>query len=185
MLHALSRNWWALVVRGVLAILFGLATFAWPALTLGVLVIFYGAYALVDGAMAIAAALLGRPAGIPWWALLVEGVFGIAVGVIAFAWPGITLLVLLWVMAARAIVGGVFEFVAALRLRKEIQGEWVLALSGILSVALGVLFFARPIAGLLTLAWVIGVYALVFGVLLVGLGLRLRRHAHLTPKLAR
>src|SRR2546423_1284819 len=95
MVFILARNWWMLTLRGVLAVLFGIAAFAWPGITLGALVLLYGAYALVDGVFAIAAALVGETGGLPWWAMLVEGLFGIAAGVLAFAWPGITALALL------------------------------------------------------------------------------------------
>src|SRR4051794_34974783 len=138
MVMILARNWWALALRGLFAVLFGIAAFAWPGITLGALVLLYGAYAFVDGVFAIAAALAGRTEGLPWWALLLEGVFGIAAGVIAFAWPGITALALLFLISAWAVVTGVFEIVAAVRLRKEIRGEWLLALSGVLSVLFGV-----------------------------------------------
>jgi uncharacterized membrane protein HdeD (DUF308 family) len=170
----LARNWWALVLRGLFAVLFGIMAFAWPRLTLEVLVLLFGAYALVDGVFAIAAALVGRPRGMPWWALLVEGLIGVAVGIVTFVWPGITALVLLYLIAAWAVLTGVFEIVAALRLRKEIRGEWLLALSGILSVLLGVALVIRPGAGALALVWLIGAYAIASGVLLIALGIWLR-----------
>jgi uncharacterized membrane protein HdeD (DUF308 family) len=175
MISVLARSWWALVLRGVFAILFGVMAFAWPGITLGAMVLLYGAYALVDGVFAIAAAVTGRTQGMPWWALLVEGIAGIAFGVLTFAWPGITELVLLSLIAAWAIVTGVFEIVAAIRLRKEIRGEWILALSGALSILLGVLLVARPTVGLLWIAWMTGAYAIVFGSLLITLGFQLRR----------
>src|SRR5512135_2913380 len=102
MVIVLARNWWALALRGLFAVLFGIMAFAWPGITLGALVLLFGAYALVDGVFASAAALVGRPRGMPWWAMLVEGLAGIAVGVLTFAWPGITALVLLYLIAAWA-----------------------------------------------------------------------------------
>src|SRR4051812_6662048 len=119
MLVELARYWWALVLRGVVAILFGVMAFAWPGLTLGALVLLFGAYAFVDGAFAIAAAIAGRTEGIPWWALLVEGLIGIAAGIATVAWPGITALALLYMIAGWAIATGVLEIVAAIRLRRE------------------------------------------------------------------
>ena len=174
MVIVLARNWWALVLRGLFDVLFGITAFAWPGITLAVLVLLYGAFALVDGVFAIAAALVGRPRGMPWWALLVEGVLGIAVGVITFFWPGITELALLFMIAAWAVVTGVLEIVAAIRLRKEIHGEWLLALSGILSVVFGVALVVNPGAGAWRSSWMIGTYAIVFGVLFIVLGFRLR-----------
>jgi uncharacterized membrane protein HdeD (DUF308 family) len=170
----LARNWWALVLRGFFDVLFGIAAFVWPGITLAVLVLLYGAFALVDGSFAIAAVLVGRTRGMPSWALLVEGLAGIAVGAITFFWPGITQLALLFMIAAWAVVTGLFEIVAAVRLRKEIRGEWLLALSGVLSVAVGVALVVNPGAGLLAISWMIGTYAIIFGVLFIVLGFRLR-----------
>lgn len=170
----LARNWWALVLRGFFDVLFGITAFVWPGITLAVLVLLYGAFALVDGSFAIAAVLVGRTRGMPSWALLVEGLAGIAVGAITFFWPGITQLALLFMIAAWAVVTGVFEIVAAVRLRKEIRGEWLLALSGVLSVAVGVALVVNPGAGLLAISWMIGTYAIIFGVLFIVLGFRLR-----------
>ena len=138
MVIVLARNWWALVLRGLFAVLFGIIALAWPGITLGVLVLLYGAYALADGVFAIAAVMAGQTGGRPWWSLLVEGLVGIAVGIMTFAWPGITALVLLYLIAAWAVVTGIFEIIAAIRLREEIRGEWLLALSGILSILFGV-----------------------------------------------
>jgi len=174
MVMVLARNWWALVLRGFFDVLFGIAAFVWPGITLAVLVLLYGAFALVDGSFAIAAILVGRKQGMPSWALLVEGLAGIAVGAITFFWPGITQLALLFLIAAWAVVTGVFEIVAAVRLRKEIRGEWLLALSGVLSVAVGVALVVNPGAGLLAISWMIGTYAIIFGVLFIVLGFRLR-----------
>ena len=174
MVVVLARNWWALALRGVAAVLFGIMAFAWPGMTLGVLVLLYGAYALVDGVLAIIAAVAGRTSGMPWWALLLEGVLGITVGILTFAWPGITALVLLYLIAAWAVATGVFEVVAAIRLRREIRGEWLLALSGIISVLFGVALVINPVGGALAVVWLIGAYAIAFGVLLIALGFRLR-----------
>jgi uncharacterized membrane protein HdeD (DUF308 family) len=174
MVMVLARNWWALVLRGFFDVLFGITAFVWPGITLAVLVLLYGAFALVDGSFAIAAVLVGRTRGMPSWALLVEGLAGIAVGAITFFWPGITQLALLFLIAAWAVVTGVFEIVAAVRLRKEIRGEWLLALSGVLSVAVGVALVVNPGAGLLAISWMIGTYAIIFGVLFIVLGFRLR-----------
>jgi uncharacterized membrane protein HdeD (DUF308 family) len=174
MVIVLARNWWALALRGFLAVLFGIMAFALPGITLGALVLLYGAYALIDGIFAIAAALVGRTGGLPWWALLVEGLVGIAVGVMTFAWPGITALVLLYLIAAWAVVTGVLEIAAAIQLRREVRGEWLLALSGVLSVLFGLALVINPGAGALAVVWLIGAYAIAFGALLLVLGFRLR-----------
>jgi uncharacterized membrane protein HdeD (DUF308 family) len=174
MVIVLARNWWALVLRGLFAVLFGIIALAWPGITLGALVLLYGAYALADGVFAIAAVMAGRTGGRPWWSLLVEGLVGIAVGIMTFAWPGITALVLLYLIAAWAFVTGIFEIVAAIRLREEIRGEWLLALSGILSILFGLALVVYPGAGALAVVWLIGAYAIAFGALLIALGFRLR-----------
>jgi uncharacterized membrane protein HdeD (DUF308 family) len=184
MMIILARNWWALALRGVAAVLFGVLAFAWPGITLGALVILYGAYAMVDGVFAVVAALSGRTQGMPWWAMLLEGLAGIAIGIMTFAWPAITALVLLYLIAAWALVTGVFEIVAAVRLRKEVRGEWLLALSGVLSIIFGVALVANPGAGALAIVWLIGAYSLVFGALLITLAFRLRALARKAPDLS-
>lgn len=174
MAYRVTRKWWALVVRGCLAIAFGVMAFAWPGITLEVLIVLFGAYALVDGVFALAAAVSGGADGRPWGALLIEGIAGILAGIATFFWPGITALVLLYLIAGWAIATGVFEIVAAVQLRRHIEGEWALALSGIVSILFGVFLAAFPGEGALAVVWLIAGYAVVFGVLLVALGLRLR-----------
>jgi uncharacterized membrane protein HdeD (DUF308 family) len=175
---ALAGNWWALALRGLFGVLFGVAAFAWPGITLGALVLLYGAYAFADGVFALASALAGRTERLPWWALLLEGLVGIGVGVVTVFWPGITALALLYLIAAWAVVTGVFEIAAAIRLRREIRGEWLLALGGTLSVLFGLALVINPGAGALAMVWLIGAYALAFGVLLIALAFRLRRLVH-------
>ncbi len=177
----LARNWWALALRGVFGVIFGVLAFAWPGITLAALVILYGAYAMADGIFAIAAAITGRPVGAPWWALLLEGLLGIAVGIMTFAWPGITALVLLYLIAGWAMATGVLEIAAAIRLRREVRGEWILAVSGVLSILFGILLVINPGAGALAVVWLIGGYAVVFGSLLIALGFRLRSLAKTMP----
>ena len=185
MLTQLTRNWWAVALRGVFAILYGVLALVWPGLTLEILVLFFGAYMLVDGVFVIIAAFTNRAGHDSWWVLLLEGLLGIVAGLITFFNPGLATLVLVFVISFWAIVTGVLEIVAAIRLRKEIQGEWLLALSGVLSLALGVLLLIFPAAGALTVAWIIGWYAILFGAMLLGLGLRLRKHgAHHTGTVA-
>jgi uncharacterized membrane protein HdeD (DUF308 family) len=173
-MRSLARNWWAVALRGVAAILFGILTLVWPGISLAALVLLFGAYALVDGVFNIVAALRGRRGGYPWWALLVEGLVSIAAGLIAVFMPGLTALALVYVIGAWAVVTGVFEIVAAIRLREQIRGEGWLVLTGILSVAFGALLWIAPGAGALAMVLWIGAYAIVFGALLVALAFRLR-----------
>ena len=174
-LPLLSRNWWALALRGLAAILFGILAFAWPGITLFVLIVFFGAYMLVDGIFAIVAAVRAAGDGARWGLMLIEGVLGVAVGLVAFFWPGLTALALLYLIAAWAIVTGIMEIAAAIRLRREVVGEWAMILGGALSVLFGVLLVVIPArAGLLSLTWLIGAYAVVFGVLQVVLAFRVR-----------
>jgi uncharacterized membrane protein HdeD (DUF308 family) len=176
MLETLARYWWAVAVRGVAAVLFGLMAIIWPAITVTVLVLLFGAYALVDGVLALATAIFGgRSAGGRRLWLALEGVAGVLTGVITFVWPGITTLALLWLIAAWVLVTGVLEIVAAVRLRREMEGEWLLALSGVLSVVFGILLIVWPTAGAVTVVWLIGIYAVVFGVAVIALSLRLRK----------
>jgi uncharacterized membrane protein HdeD (DUF308 family) len=175
MLTQLTRNWWAVVLRGIIAILFGLIAIVWPRSTLEILVLFFGAYVLVDGIFAIVAAFSHRAGYQSWWVLLLEGLMGIAAGIIVFTSPAFTTIVLIYIILFWAIVTGIIEIFAAIQLRKEIQGEWMLALSGIVSLVLGILLLLFPAWGEVTIAWLIGVYAILFGAMLLSLGLRLRR----------
>ncbi len=178
----LARNWWLVVLRGVIAIIFGILVVLRPGITVLALTIFFGAYALVDGFFAVIAALTHHTGSQRWWVLLLEGVAGIAAGILTFVWPGLTALVLLYFIAAWALVTGVLEIVGAIELRREITNEWLLVLSGIASVLFGLLLAIFPRAGALAIVWLIGAYAIVFGILLLALGLRLRG---IHPKAAR
>jgi uncharacterized membrane protein HdeD (DUF308 family) len=177
MLHALAKNWWMLLLRGIAAIIFGGLALAWPGMTLLTLVLFYGAYALVDGVLAIFAAITGGTLLPRWW-LAVVGLLGIAAGLLTFLMPGLTALVLLYLIAGWAIATGVFQIIGAIRLRKEIDNEWLLILGGVVSVLFGAAMFVAPGAGALALITVIGIYALFIGVLLIALSFRLKKHAH-------
>lgn len=176
MLDALARNWWVILLRGVLAVVFGVLTFVWPDITVVALVALYGAFALVDGTLSLVAAIRGGTPAPRWWLALV-GIFGIAAGVLTVFWPQITALVLLMFIAAWAIAIGVMQIVGAIKLRHEIEGEWLLIASGLLSVLFGVMLIAWPGAGALAMVLVIGSFAILFGILLIGFSLRLKRHA--------
>jgi uncharacterized membrane protein HdeD (DUF308 family) len=172
-LDTLTRNWWAVALRGLAGILFGIITFVWPGISLAALVLLYGAYAFADGVLSIVSAVRRRGAD-RWWLLLLQGILGIGAGLVTWFWPGITALALLAVVAAWALIGGALQIAAAIRLRKVITGEWLLALGGVLSIALGVLLLVFPGPGALALVIWIGAYAFVFGIVLLVLGFRLR-----------
>ena len=176
LLHNLAKNWWALALRGVAAIVFGILAFAWPGITIVSLVILYGAYALVDGVFSIFAAIGGGTPAPRWW-LAVVGILGILAGLIAFANPVLVGLYLLWFIGAWAIVSGIFEIIGAVRLRKEIDNEWMLILHGLISVLFGIMLFAWPVTSALALIWVIGAYAIAAGVIMLVLAFRLKGHA--------
>jgi uncharacterized membrane protein HdeD (DUF308 family) len=173
MLNFVARNWWLIVVRGVCAMVFGLLAWLWPGVTLGALVLLWGAYAFLDGVLAFAAAFSGS-SGKPWWALVLEGVVSLGAAVATLVAPGITAVVLLYVIAAWAIVHGALEIAAAIQLRKEIQGEFWLGLTGLASIVFGILLIARPGVGAVAVVWLIGLYSVAFGVLLVALGFRVK-----------
>ena len=170
----LARNWWMMLLRGAAAIVFGLVAIIWPGITVTVLVIFFGAYALVDGAFSIGAAIVGGETRVPRWLLVIEGLLGIGVGVVALLWPGLTAVTLLYIIAAWAIITGVVEIVEAVRLRNMIENEWFLGIAGVLSIILGIVFFTFPIEAIATVAIVAGIYAIFFGALLIVLSFRLR-----------
>jgi uncharacterized membrane protein HdeD (DUF308 family) len=177
MLHALAKNWWVFLLRGIVAILFGVLTLVWPEVTLVTLVLFYGAFALVDGVLAVIAAMAGGAPQPRWW-LAIVGIAGIAAGVLTFLWPGLTALVLLLFIAGWAIATGAMQIVGAVRLRKEIDNEWFLIAGGVLSVIFGLVLLVQPGAGALALIFAIGIYAIVYGILQVAFSLRLRGHSH-------
>jgi uncharacterized membrane protein HdeD (DUF308 family) len=174
-LPMLAGNWWALLLRGIAAVLFGLAALFWPGLTLVVLIVFFGAYALVDGVFAIVAGIRGSEGS--RWLLLAEGVLGALAGLVVFFWPGMTATVLLFLISAWAIFTGLLKVVMTIAFRREVENEWLMGLSGALSVLFGVVLAVWPGAGLLSLVWLVGIYALIFGVALIVLGFRARGHA--------
>jgi len=177
MVRALAKNWWLLLLRGIAAIIFGVLAFAWPGLTLLTLILFYGAFALVDGVLAITAAITGGAPAPRWW-LAIVGLLGIAAGLLTFLMPGLSALVLLFFIAGWAIATGALQIIGAIQLRKEIDNEWLLILGGVISVLFGVGMMLAPGAGALALVWVIGTYAVIIGVVFVALALRLKKHIH-------
>ena len=172
----LAANWWALVLRGIAAIVFGVLTFFWPGATIAVLVIFFGVYALIDGILAIVSAIRAAERHRRWGPFLVEGIVGILAGLFALFAPVAAAALFVYILAAWALITGALEIAAAIRLRRDIPGEWALILIGILSILFGVLLFIAPIAGAVALVWLIGVYAILFGILWLTVGIRLRKH---------
>jgi len=180
MLHALAEHWWLLLLRGICAILFGVLAFIWPGITLLTLALLYGIFALIEGALALAAAIMGGAPAPRWW-LAVLGLIGIAVGILTIIMPGMTAFILVLFVAVWAIISGIMQIVGAIRLRKEIENEWMLVAVGAISVAFGVLVALQPMLGALSLVFVIGAYAIIYGIALVALAFRLRGHSHPAP----
>jgi uncharacterized membrane protein HdeD (DUF308 family) len=175
-LHALTRNWWLLLVRGIVAICFGLLALFSPGLTLAALVIMYAVYAIADGVCAFAAAVASDAKTSSTWWLVIVGALGIAAGLFMLVRPGLTAIALVMLAGIWAILHGLVEIMAAIQLRKYIDNEWALIIGGLLSVLFGTFVFVRPGAGALALIWVIGIYAIAFGVLIVAFSFRLRAH---------
>lgn len=170
----LARNWWVLLVRGLLAIGFGVLALINPVVTLGVLVLCFAAFAIVDGIFSIALSITARKQFPGWGWLLAAGIAGIVIGVLTFLWPGVTALLLLYWMLAWLVVTGIFQIVAGIRLRKEITGEFWVILGGVLSVLFGVFLMANPVVGALAVLWMIGFFALAFGLLMIFAAFRVR-----------
>jgi uncharacterized membrane protein HdeD (DUF308 family) len=174
MLYMLSRNWWTFLIRGIIAVLFGPAAIIWPGLTLSALIIVFGAYVLVDGIFAIIEGFSSRDGNNRWWVSILIGIAGIVAGIWAMLFPDLTAIGLLYFIAAWWLVTGMLQIVYAIRVREEITNEWLLILTGALSVILGVVFMIFPGSGALSLIWLSGLYAIFFGILLIVLSLRLR-----------
>ena len=177
LLHALANNWWLLMLRGIAAIVFGVLAFIWPGLTLLTLVLLYALYAVIDGALALWGAVTGGHGGTSRWWLAAVGILGIVVGLLAAIWPGLTALILIAIIGASALIRGVIEIFGAIELRKEIDHEWLLIVSGLLSVIFGLVVLFRPGAGAVALVWLIALYAIAIGIVTVVLSLRLRTFA--------
>lgn len=176
-LSVVTGNWWVLALRGVLAVLFGLLALIAPVATLTVLVLFWGAFALVDGIFALVSAFRVTGGKGRLW-LILEGALGILAGIVTFLYPGLTALVLLYIIAFWAIFIGILRIVTAISLRREMENEWLMILGGILTVIFGILLIALPGVGLLSLTWLIGIWALIFGIALIVLAFRVRNLQH-------
>ncbi len=175
MLNFYRTYWWSFLFRGILAAIFGVIAIFLPVPTLGAIAILVAAFLFMDGAFSLFAALKGRALEPRWWLLMLQGVAGVAIGTVTIFWPGLTLLVIVYFIGAWALATGVLEIFAAVRLRHEIKGEWLLALGGILSILFGLILFFNPGVGAIALIWLLGAYALIFGFSLIFLGIRLKR----------
>ena len=181
MIRAVSKYWWVFTLRGLIAIAFGLAALLWPALTLGVMVLLFGLFALFEGGLTIVTSLKkGDEKG--GWTLLLEGLAGLLVCVIvllgtsigAMLWPRVAAVMLVFYIAGWAILAGLFKILTAFRIRKEIKGEWMLGISGLISILVGLILIFRPEAGVLAVAWLIGIFAIILGIFQLLLGLKFR-----------
>jgi uncharacterized membrane protein HdeD (DUF308 family) len=170
----LMKSWWMLALRGVAGIAFGVLALMWPGVTLLVLVALFAAYALITGAVSVIGAIRNRASDDKWWIVLLLGLVSVAAGVGAVLLPGLTLLVLVLLMGVNALITGVLDIAIAIRLRKTIQREWLLVLAGVVSIVFGVLVFMFPAAGAFALVWMVSFYAMLSGILLLALGLRMR-----------
>ncbi len=174
MLAAVTSKWWVFVVRGIAAILFGVLAYVWPGMTIVALAILFGAYAFVEGVLCVAAAFAPF-AGSRWWALLLEGILGLVVAFFVFTQPLISAAALVYTFGFWAIFTGIMEIVAGVQLRDVLGNEWLYVLGGIASIVFGVLIFRNPEAGAVAMAWLIGFYAVLFGLMGVVLGIRLQK----------
>lgn len=166
--------WWMLLLRGIFLVLFGILFATWPGVAVFTFVVFFGAFALIHGLMAVIGSIANRAGNEDWWLVLLEGIVSIVIGILTFGWPGLTGLVLAYFIAAWAVIMGILRIYGAIKLRKEIDGEWLLILGGVISLLFGIFVFTRPLAGALAIAWIIGVYAIVFGILGIALSFRVR-----------
>ena len=176
---ALRAHWWALLVRGIIAILFGLLCFFLTGAAIFALVIWIGVFFVLDGILMIVGAIQTARAWhkSQWWWQLVGGILGIAVGFLTFVWPGITAVLLATLIGAWAIVTGGYELATAIRMRAVLPNEWLWIVNGILSILLGIVIFVFPAAGLVAVVWLLGFYALLAGIAMIALSFRLRRTA--------
>jgi len=178
MLPIVARRWWVLLLQGLAAIVLGITAIKWPGITLVSLVWVFAAFSLIQGVAEIVLGMRGEADGTVWWTMIFLGILSVAAGIVAFAWPGLTATILLYIIAISAIVRGVFAIVAAIGLRKQIDDEWVLVLTGVLSIAFGAILLSRPAAGALAMVLLIGAWMMALGVMTIALSLRLRKIQH-------
>lgn len=175
--QTVKRNWWILALRGVLAIILGLIALFYPGIALAAFIIVFGVYAIIDGIAAVVIAIRERGSLSRWGWVLFEGIIGILAGIVAFVYPGLTALVLLYVIAFWAIVTGILEIAAAFAIRGFAAREWALGIAGVLSIIFGILLIIRPGAGILTILWLVGIYSIIFGILFIVRAFQMRSWA--------
>ena len=175
MIRTFTNRWWVFLLRGLAAIAFGLLAVIWPDITLQALLILFGLFVLIDGGLSLAAGIVSIGHNQRWWAMLLSGLLGIVMGVLTFIWPNITAIVLLYFIAAWAVVIGIMDIIIAIQIRHEIKGEWMMILDGVFSIIFGVLLFIFPAPSALAVAWLIGLFAIAVGIIFIILALRLRK----------
>jgi uncharacterized membrane protein HdeD (DUF308 family) len=175
MFSIFTKNWWVFALRGLFALVFGVLALVWPEITLISLVTMFGVFVLLDGILDLVAGFASTSTNKRWWVMILEGLLDIGVAMLTFFWPNITAVVLLYLIAAWSVIMGIMEIIAAIQIRKEIEDEWRMILSGAISVLFGIVLFIYPGASAISMVWLIGVFAIFFGVLLILLAFRLRK----------
>ena len=170
----LAKHWWAILIRGIVAILFALLAFFATGFTLKLLLIFLGVYLLLDGLFAVIGSLMAAKDHKTWWVLLLEGIVSLAAGIFVFAWPSITLVILVYIVALWAVITGIFEFLASISASWAAPGKIFIGITGVLSVILGVMIFIYPLFSLTAIIWLIGIYALLIGLSLIFFSMKLK-----------
>ena len=179
-----TRNWWIFLLRGMLAVLFGILALIWPEITLITLVILFGVFVLMEGLLNLIIGIASSEANRRWWVTLIEGVLGIAIAILTFIWPDLTAVVLLYFIAAWALITGVLEIIAAIRVRRMIENEWLMILNGVVSIIFALLLFIFPGESAISLVWLIGLFAILAGFLLIILSFRLRKFRNEEARMA-
>lgn len=170
-----KRPFWELLIRGILALIFGVAALVWPGVTAEILVIFFAIFMLLDGIMAVAGSVIMRFDG--WWLILIGGLAGILVGILTFVWPAITLIILVYFIAIRSFIVGLFEIIGASQIREKHEGKWLLIMAGIISIIFSLIIALRPDIGILAIVAIIALYAIFFGILLISLAFMVKSWA--------
>ena len=175
MLRMITKNWWVFLLRGLAAIIFGFLAVIWPSITLQVLLILFGVFVLLDGIFSLVSGIVSIGQDKRWWTMLLSGILSIAIGLLIFFWPNVTGVVLLYFIAAWAVVIGIMDIVIAIQIRHEIEGEWMMILDGAFSLIIGILLFVFPAQSAVALVWLIGLFAIAVGIIFIILSLRLRK----------
>ena len=175
MLELFARNWWIYIIRGVLALIFGMYAWFMPGIAMKILLMFFGIFVLIEGIFAIVGSIAGRKYSEVWWIVLLEGIAGLALGLFTLTRPGYVATVIVIFIAVWAIWGGLFRILAAIRLRKELDSEWLLVFGGIVSILFGLMLFRHTGAGIVAISWLIAFFASMFGVLLISFGIKVKK----------